>query len=419
MRSLIETANTWYFKWLVVGIFIRLFLSAITFHPDIWAISFAGKIFTDGGVLNIYEYLNNLPNNSGYLNYGRDFFTYPPLAYFILGFFHFIFSPFLSETFYSSLFVNFSNPFQTNGFLIHMFFIKLPYLLFDIPIAFLLTKFFEDENKKKMAYLLWLLNPVVLYSTYMIGQFDIIPVFFVVLSLYYLSIKKDVLAFLSIGLGGALKFFPLLLLPFSAFSLSKNWKSFKMILIGFTPFLLFSLFFLNSEAFRKLVLFNAQSQKILYAGINISGADTLFLFVIGYIFIAITFIFNRQKNWTSIWKYFLTILLLLFALTNFHPQWFIWIVPLLIIFTVENIKYQWIVYTLIFSYFLIILTFDYSLSLGLFRPIFPNLPASSSILDFLPLQVDKSLARSLIRSIFAGLCLSLVWFNFKKSYEEK
>src|SRR3990167_4482234 len=70
-----------------------------------------------------------------------------------------------------------------------LFLMKLPYFFFDIALAFVLMALFKSESEKKWAFVLWMFNPVNLYATYMVGQFDIIPTFLTVAALY-LALKK-------------------------------------------------------------------------------------------------------------------------------------------------------------------------------------------------------------------------------------
>lgn len=399
--------KSWYLKVTVAGIVIRLILSAITLHPDFWAFSLAGRIFAHDGIFNIYDFLHNLKASSPYLLYGKDFFTYPPLAYFTTGIFHFILQPLIGNDFYQQLFVNFSHAAQTPGIFQHLILVKLPYLFFDIAVAFLLTNLFESEKQKRAALLLWIFNPVSWYSSFTIGQIDIIATFFIVLPLVFIKKNKNDLALLSLGFGGAYKIFPLLLVPVAALLLNKNiFQRIKLFIIGLAPFIITILPFLGSATFKALVLFGTNSQKLLYAGINVSGADTIYLFIIAYFLLLIFAYFRNERE--NIWKYFFLVFLLFFAVTNFHPQWFLWITPFLILFMVEYPVYKPVVFGLLLFFFLIVLTFESSLSYGLFEPIIHSVHGGKPLLQFLPTAIQPSVVRSLIRSIFASFNLALI-----------
>lgn len=392
------------------AIILRLILASTTFHPDLLAFHFANFAFADQFILNIYDYLHNPPLNSPIRLYGTDFFTWPPLAYFLLGFLTLLTKPLFNIEFARLL--SPENLFASSEIFRHLLLLKLPYLLFDLLAAFFLVKLFKDDKQKKWALYLWLFNPVLLYATYMIGQFDVIPTFFVVLSLFLAQQSKSKLALLSLGFGGALKMFPLLLVPFASVILGKKVsEKISLLALGFAPFVISILPFLSSEAFRSVSLFSAQSQKLLFAGVNVSGADILYLFLI--FFILLFFYSLKYGELQNLWKFFFCVLLLFFALTNFHPQWFLWITPFLIIFFIRE-REIWI-YSLILllTYVGIVLLFEPSLSIGLFSPIFPelsNTPGISTIVAkyFAPTQLS-----SILRSIFAASAIWIIISLFK------
>ena len=406
-KFIILSAKLW--PLLVLGLIIRLVLMPITLHPDIWAVSFAQNIFAFKGIINIYDYLGNLPVDSVLaVNYGRNFFTYPPLAYFTLGFFGLLLKPLFNADFFINLAANLPNILDDGRLFWHLFLTKLPYLFFDFGILFLLNDYFQEEKKKKLAVMLWIFNPVVLYTSYMIGQFDIIPVFFTVLSLYLAKRKKIYWSVFYLGIGGAFKMYPLFFLPFLAFSEGKKIKDiFKILLVGALPYFLSILPFLGSVNFRQTVLLSNQSQKMLFAKMPVSGAEYLSVFVVLYIFLAgISFLKKIE-----LWKWFLAVLLLFFSVTHYHPQWFLWLSPFLVFFWVDYPRFRIFPVSLFFCWFLILLLFEPSLSVSLFAPISYSLNEVMPLSDFLSRYYDVFQLKSIIRSIFAGVSLFIFWIN--------
>jgi len=213
------------FPWLILAFVLRLILMPISFHSDIWTVSFSQYLFAFKGVTNIYDYLATLSSDSTMIvNYGRNFFTYPPLAYFTLGIFGFILKPFFSSNFLANLADNLPNILSDGRLYWHLFLTKFPYLFFDFGILFLLVGMFDEERKKILAAILWLFNPLVLYTSYMVGQFDIIPVFFSLLALYLIKKRKMFWGAFALGMGGAYEMYPLFFLPFLAINEGKDLK---------------------------------------------------------------------------------------------------------------------------------------------------------------------------------------------------
>lgn len=401
----------------ILGIMLRLILMPITLHPDLWGHSFTAYFFSSEGVFNIYEYLLSLPpEHPLVLNFGvSDIFIYPPLTYFTLGLFRILVAPFTDNNFIPWLWSNLDNVYEYQGLYRHLLFYKLPYLFFDIGIAFMLSSLFSDKKQKIKAFAFWMFNPLTIYATFMIGQLDILPTFFVVLSLYFVKKQKPNLAVVSLGIGGAYKLYPLLLLPLAAFYLSGKFLSrFKLILLGLTPFVITILPFLGSSAFRSMVLFSPKSQKMLFMGLNVTAAEVVYPFVL--LLFVLYFLVYYQRHRVSLNGLYLAALLLIFSVSHFHPQWFVWASPLLIWFLVKNNFYKWELVAVIFiSWLVLTFLFEPSLSFGLFNPLFPKILQAKPLDKILSHYIDVFMVKSIVRSIFAA---SSFYISLKAIYEK-
>ena len=110
---------------------------------------------------------------------------------------------------------------ETVGIYRYLFTLKLPYLLLDISIAFILMRLFTNPADRKKAFTFWLFNPFSIALIYMYSNVDIIPVFLTIISLLLTFRKKLILAALFLGIAAGFKAYPLLLLPFLLFN-TKN-----------------------------------------------------------------------------------------------------------------------------------------------------------------------------------------------------
>jgi len=200
--------------------------------------------------------------------------------------------------------------------------------------------------------------------------------------------------------------YPLFFIIPAAFLFNKDFKGrIKNILIGFLPFILTTLPYLPSSAFRNMVLFQAKSQKMLYMIWNVSGAEGIYPFIIGVIFIYCLSFYQRNKD--RLVDYFLAILLLTLIVTHYHPQWFIWVIPFLIYKMVKE-KDKTLFILILFGIWLIItFLFESSLSVGLFGPVIPSARTFMGFTDLLAKFTDVNRFKSMIRSVFAGI--SLFW----------
>lgn len=398
--------NLWWIA--VIGILLRLFLSFSTFHPDIQVFNLAGKIVAQGNILNLYDYL---PKSSDDTIKNLAVLNYPPSIYLLHGIFSFIFDTVgLSD-------VNDMVLAPVNHFIIlfnlQLLLLKIPYLLFDISIGLLLLRLFKTERDSKLVFLFWMFNPISLYATYMMGQFDIIPTFFLVLSIYLVSKSKLNMAALALGGGIAFKIFPVFLV-IPLIILGKTFFD-KIKLLGLTvlPYLLSILPFIGSSNFRSKALFASQNDKSLYASLSVSGGESIFLFP-AFLILFYLLIWHKIDK-SSLWKLYLVPLLLFFIFTHYHPQWLIWITPFLIIdLTLEKSKNILAILLIVGTWFFSLFFFDTSLTLGLFTPLFPVLQNSPSIWDLFSLNIDYNFSRSLLQTIFAGASGFLVYYHFHK-----
>ena len=408
---------------LAIGIIIRLFLSAITFHPDITAFDLGGQLVAKGNVLNLYDYISKLPSTSPLLkNYPPDFLIYPPAIYLYQGLFAAMFNNFFDPGFLMSVLVEVPKTFNTWTLSWHLVFLKLPYLLFDIPIAFLLAKLFESKREKILAFTFWIFNPVNLYATYMMGQFDIIPTFFVILSLYFLrrsqmKEKNIIFALIALGVGAAFKIYPLFLIIPLAFIGRTFWDKIKYLLIGVLPYFLFILPFIFSHGFRSSALVAGQTLKSFYAQIPISGGESIILFPFILIFFYLYIYLNNKllNNFENVWKIDFIILILFFIFTHYHPQWFLWLTPFLIIALIKSNNKIVLPFVLsLISFFGLLFFFDSSLTIGIFSPIISSLYQSPTAWEIFRINIDTSFARSILQTLFVSCGAIFIYFFFPK-----
>ncbi len=371
--------------WIIIifGVVIRVLLSVMTFHPDMQVFEQAGKLVASGNILNLYDFTSN-----------SVVFNYPPAIYLFHGIFSFLFS-----------ILGISEITQFN---INLLLLKIPYLVFDLLIGLVLLKLFNSERKSLLAFSLWMFNPINLYATYMMGQFDIIPTFFIILSIYFVVKNKLEWAALALGGGIAFKLSPVfLVIPLIV--LGRNYiDRVKLLVLAMIPYLISVIPFLPSSSFRATALFANQSSKSLYANIPVSGGESIILFPASLLIFFLIIWSNKPRMEMS--KLYLIPLLLFFIFTHYHPQWLIWITPLIIIELITDGFKNILPYLLIFASWVISLFFfDPSLTLGIFSPIAPALYNTPSLWALLGVNIDYNLARSLSQTILVSASLYLIY----------
>lgn len=371
---------------LTVGIILRIVLSLSTFHSDMDVFNLAGKLIASGNILNLYDF----SSSSAVLNY-------PPAVYL----YHGIFSSLFSVLGLSGI----------TQFNFNLLLLKLPYFPFDLLTGLIFLKLFNERKKSLLAFTVWIFNPINLYATYMMGQFDIIPTFFIALSIYLVVKNRLEWAAIALGFGIAFKVFPVFLI-IPLIIVGRNYlEKLKLFAVALVPYILSIIPYLFSQSFRSNALFANQSSKSLYANIPVSGGEAIILFP-AFLLIFYLIIWSLKIK-TDIWKLYSIPLLLFFVFTHYHPQWLIWLTPLLILDLVTSGFKNLAPYFLMFvSWLGSLFFFDPSLTVGIFAPIWPALQNSSSIWVILHFNPDYNFARSMLQTIFAASSLYLVYLYF-------
>jgi len=396
-------------KWILIGLALRLILMPFTAHSDMTALDLGAFVISQkGGVLTFYDYLSGLDKANPLVSlYGIGLFNYPPLAYLTPALFMAILSPFYNFSANYVFITGMDKIFQTAELFKTIFLLKLPYLFFDFLLAFLLLKIFKEKGKT--AFKLWMFNPLTLYATFAMGQFDIIPTLLVVGSIFFAYKDKKFLAVAMLGIGGAFKMFPLLFLPLFVLLLEKGfWRRAWLFVVGLLPYLLvISPYFLFSPMYRQAAFLTNQTEKMLFMKLPLSGAEYLSVFMVAY-FILLILASRVKSQKDNLWRFGLVLMLLFFAVTHYHPQWFLWIAPFLVWLWLNNQgQSRPYIFLMLGCWFLLTLFFEPSLHIGLLAPIAPNLLKLGGLTELISRFYDVFLIKSLIRSFFAALVLFL------------
>lgn len=392
-----------------IAFLLRLIIIPITIHPDINGYNFIAYLISqEGRVVSFYDYLATLPHDNPLVKlYGVDVFIYPPPLYLLFATFMKILSPFYPWQTYQNMLLGFEKVFGDPNLPRLLFLLKGPFLVFDALGLILIWKLFDRPKEKFWASIAWLFNPLIFYTSYMMSQFDVLITLSLLAALYFHKAKKPYFAALSLGLGGLVKMFPLLLLPFYALSATQSLKErLKIFSLGIGVYIIGILPYLGSPGFRRSALFAPQTDKMFFAKIPVSGAEFLPVFLLGFGFL-LWLAYFRGKSLEP-WQWFFSILLLFFSVTHYHPNWFVWLSLPAIVFLIKAWPKS-ILPTILFllSFVVIVFTFDASLNVGFFRMLNPNL-LDFSFRNILARYYDPNLFTSISRGLFAATSIFVV-----------
>ena len=223
-----------------------------------------------------------------------------------------------------------------NVFLSNLLF-KMPLLISDFIIYKLLCLLYEN---KKRIIIFYFLNPVIIYSTYIHSQLDIIPMSLLMISIYYLTRNKFTLSLSFIGLALATKLHMLAVLPLIIFYISKKYDLSKVLSYSLIPFIVVLLvdlpFFLN-DGFQQMVLFN-EKQNLLFNSFIEIGSQKIYIPILAVVLIYFHF-YNLRKVNTDLLNFYIGLLfssLIFFIYPS--PGWYVWIVPFISIYFISSKK---------------------------------------------------------------------------------
>ena len=350
----------------VIAFLLRIGLAVTTYHSDIGAFALAGKyIVGEGKVLSFYDAVT-IKGDQGELKLlgHQTIFNYQPLAYLIPSVTYLPFRSLVINTADKVININWNWLHQRNIYWPLLVY-KLPMILADLAIVFLLPKLFEDKRKKILAQILWLFNPLAIYVSSMMGQVDVIIALFLLLSLINLKNKRNFKSVIWVALSALIKPIGLILIPIIAineFQKKNNW--FDMIKIGFLGFLVYGaavMVYIWSPAYRYFALFADQIGKSTFAGIAVASGTIIPWFFIFYIFGLFLFWKKKINSETILGISLLTSLIF----THFHPQWLVWLMPWMIY---ESIKKEELIFYfgMIMAWLGILFYFDSTLHLDMF-----------------------------------------------------
>ncbi len=226
--------------------------------------------------------------------------------------------------------------FNVNNIFVQNILFKLPVIVADVSVFYLLLKIFK--NKKLEVFIYYFLSPIIIYAAYIHSQLDLVPVAFLFLSFYYLKKKKIYQSSLVFALASCIKMNVVLFLPIFLIYLYKannKRKTFISFLIICSIYLLISMPYIGSIGYQKLVLMN-DKQNLFFNLFIVLGNIKIYipLFIAGLIYLR--FFAYKKINTELLDSYcVLTISLFLLFVPPSTPAWYIWLVPFLSLFVIR------------------------------------------------------------------------------------
>lgn len=280
---------------------------------------------------HVYSWVNGYAKTCGWVSS-----TYPPLYYLtIRAYLYFLTNTGLLS---AKLFTGpcpFTELVYNRTFL---FWAKLPYLIYHIASAVIFSRLFEKDRWKWFFF--WLINPVALFVNFAEGQFDSIPTFFLLFSLYFIKGKKTALAALCLGLGAAFKHYPfLLVVPMAILLKQKFLEKVEFILIPICVYLTTLLISSNDPRLYPSLQFS-ENTKMLGPAFMIGGMS-LSWYPLAYAALLITVLIVQKRNFDLLVIFSYLFAMLYFVITpNWSIQRVMFLLPMLMILSAARPKFR-------------------------------------------------------------------------------
>ena len=247
--------------------------------------------------------------------------------------------------------------------------LEVSFTLLTGVVLYKIGKLLEmDSQKRKWMLFVFLATPIVVFSSFIMGQYDSINMFFTTLSIYYFLQKKYYKFSLMMAIAIPLKLFPIFIfIPLLLLAEKKVFNIIKYCFIGFSGYILSNLLFFYSPGFKESGKFaGGMIERLFDAAIPTTfGRISLFILALAVICVFSYTIKpkdNKEYNYYSLYI-ILFVYSLFFTLVLWHPQWVILLVPIWILtmFNFDNIKTSMIL-TIVLSlgYILVTLGHFYS-----------------------------------------------------------
>ncbi len=236
-------------------------------------------------------------------------------------------------------------------------------ILFNSASAWLIFKILKiiKPNYKFLGTSLYFFNPLILWETANNGHNDIIMVFFILLSFYFLLKEKYSLSYIWLWASFFVKYISLIIIPFwFIFSLEKqkrkNYLKFILKISGLT-FIIFSV--IGVLFYFKINIFHSIREQYKYFSPILSGLLPVFLlfifpknilyiritssltFILINLFLYLSFWLKKEKNLALLsWYGSIAFLLYLIIASFWNMEWYLlWILPGIIISGKEKLNF--------------------------------------------------------------------------------
>lgn len=206
-------------------------------------------------------------------------------------------------------------------------------LVVDTLVLFILVSM-NVARAHRIIVLYWL-SPIVLYVCYWHGQLDIIPVFFLLLSMLFLKERRPGWSGALVAAAAAAKLSMLIAPPIMLLYLASARRRFPQIPLYLTAFagvfLLSELPVLLSGSARTMVLGTPEMEKVYDFALTVTAGVKIYVVPIAYLLVLFGAWLLRRISFDLLIALTGVSFLIIVLLTPASPGWYLWTVPFLVV----------------------------------------------------------------------------------------
>ena len=307
---------------------------------------------------------------------------------------------------------------SSDNVFIALFLFKLLYLFFDIGCIFVILRLFFDNDaaKKLKIFKYWMFSPVIIFVLYIFARHDIIGLFITLLAFLLAKKQRSYWAIIILSLAVAVRFFPIMLLPFFILYLVKKRRDYILLtLIGLSGLIAIEAF--SNIYFGKSVIFSLLNAEhfnyILSAKLDLIVHDAIFIYIAAYTIIVLSFLKQKNKTFELLISYSGIVYLLYVAISYFHPQYLIWSVPFVLYISVKDKNLYYLHWAQFIFLMVILMYWGDLVTTFVFAPIdyrfFIFLPGP---IDIINRFYDPSKFVNIFRSVFTGISIWMIYLIY-------
>lgn len=206
-------------------------------------------------------------------------------------------------------------------------------LIVDTLVLFMLVSM-NVARSHRIIILYWL-SPIVLYVCYWHGQLDIIPVFFLVLSMLFLKERRSGWSGALVAAAASAKLSMLIAPPIMLLYLASARRRFVQIpayLVSFSiVFLISELPIILSSSARTMVLGTPEIDKVYDFALTVTSGVKIYIVPIAYLLVLFSAWLVRRISFDLLIALTGVSFLVIVLLTPASPGWYLWTVPFLVV----------------------------------------------------------------------------------------